>query len=67
MNSWIIESLFQIRHVSIRTVRRHTSNFIYPHIVNQWNKKQEDILANLPEKIVVQGDGRSDSPGHCAK
>ena len=63
-------TLFQIRHVSVRSVSRHTKLYVYPHIIATWRRVQAGLLDQVrqaPGGVIVQGDARSDSPGHCAK
>ncbi|XP_056443945.1 uncharacterized protein LOC130380682 [Gadus chalcogrammus] len=43
--------------------------FIEPAIVHKWNHSQDVMLQQLSEerKVILGGDMRADSPGHCAK
>ncbi|KAK3089924.1 hypothetical protein FSP39_007669, partial [Pinctada imbricata] len=42
--------------------------YLIPSIDSFWKNQQEDILSAMrAENIVVLGDGRMDSPGHCAQ
>ncbi|XP_037649668.1 uncharacterized protein LOC119502670 [Sebastes umbrosus] len=51
------------------TFQRHARMFIEPAIVNKWNTSQEEMLQRLSEddKVIVGGDMRADSAGHCAR
>ncbi|KAK3104844.1 hypothetical protein FSP39_011466 [Pinctada imbricata] len=41
--------------------------YLIPSIEKTWTTQQSDILDEMrDEEIVVLGDGRMDSPGHCA-
>jgi solute carrier family 8 (sodium/calcium exchanger) len=49
---------------------RHQQHYLFPTIIQHWEKAQDLIISELKEKnrgLVLAGDGRSDSPGHCAK
>jgi solute carrier family 8 (sodium/calcium exchanger) len=44
--------------------------YLQPAIFNVWNQQQTNmiqVLQALGEPLSLGGDGRSDSPGHCAK
>lgn len=51
------------------TFRRHARMFVEPAIVHTWKRSQEVMLQQLSqdEKVILGGDMRADSPGHCAK
>ncbi|XP_035862681.1 uncharacterized protein LOC116042204 isoform X2 [Sander lucioperca] len=51
------------------TFRRHARMFVEPAIVHTWRKSQEVMLHQLSQdnKVILGGDMRADSPGHCAK
>ncbi|KAF1382358.1 hypothetical protein PFLUV_G00142970 [Perca fluviatilis] len=50
------------------TFRRHARMFVEPAIVHTWRKSQEVMLQQLKDdKVILGGDMRADSPGHCAK
>lgn len=56
--------------ISIRTFFRHQSLYLQPAVNRTWEHHQGALLQKLKDKnrtLVVGGDGRSDSPGHCAK
>ena len=49
---------------------RHQSRYLQPAVHSVWTTQQQVLLTRfLDEKkpLVLAGDGRSDSPGHCAK
>lgn len=51
-------------------IKKFQANYLEPVIINQWSIKQQEVLAECRElggDLVVAGDARSDSPGHCAK
>ena len=52
------------------TFHKHQRNYLIPVIGNQWKEAQEEVirmLSSFEGGLVLSGDGRSDSPGHCAK
>ena len=56
--------------VSESTFFNHVRNFLQPTILSLWNSEQEQLLQQLAEcsgQLVLGGDMRADSPGHCAK
>ena len=49
---------------------RHQSMYLQPAVQSVWESHQQALLSILKDKetgLVVAGDGRADSPGHCAK
>jgi hypothetical protein len=41
---------------------------LIPAISNVWNDHQSEVIAAAgAEPLTLGGDGRADSPGHCAK
>ena len=49
---------------------KHQKNYLQPIVLNKWKTQQKDMLielSHLEGGLVIAGDGRSDSPGHCAK
>ena len=49
---------------------RHQQQYILPTIVLSWRQSHSSLIAELRalnRGLVLAGDGRSDSPGHCAK
>jgi hypothetical protein len=52
------------------TFFRHQKEYLQPTIVNFWSSEQTSLVQELKDQnrgLVLAGDGRSDSPGHCAK
>uniref|UniRef100_A0AAV2J5H9 Transposase n=1 Tax=Knipowitschia caucasica TaxID=637954 RepID=A0AAV2J5H9_KNICA len=53
-----------------KTFFRHQQLYTIPTIIGTWKNKQAQILNQLKAKeggLILAGDCRSDSPGHCAK
>jgi len=45
-------------------------NFVFPVVRNKWQSEQNAVFTDLQSRnteITLAGDGRCDSPGHCAK
>lgn len=56
--------------ISASTFFRHQSHYLQPTIITYWQHQQRhlrDVLRLEPTGLVLAGDCRSDSPGHCAK
>jgi solute carrier family 8 (sodium/calcium exchanger) len=56
--------------ISRRTFTSHQSAILFPAISRVWDKRQREYIARAEERnqpLVIGGDGRADSPGHCAK
>ena len=56
--------------ISSSTFFRHQSSYLQPAIMEVYNQQQKELIADLVRRggdLVLCGDGRSDSPGHCAK
>ncbi|XP_063405831.1 uncharacterized protein LOC134689792 [Mytilus trossulus] len=54
--------------VSSSTFHKMQRSYIVPSIDKFWQKHLDDIYTELQGKeVVVLGDGRMDSPGHCAQ
>ncbi|XP_070567634.1 uncharacterized protein [Ptychodera flava] len=52
------------------TFFRHQKYYLQPTIIKVWNDEQATMinqLSNMDGGLILAGDGRSDSPGHCAK
>jgi hypothetical protein len=59
-----------IKVISKSTVFRHARNYIQPCIIEKWKLHQGELVALLNKKggkLILAGDSRCDSPGHCAK
>ena len=56
--------------ISLSTFFRHQSSYLQPTINSVWIRHQQKLLSTFKSnnaKLQVGGDGRADSPGHCAK
>ncbi len=54
--------------ISTRTIFRHQSVYLQPTVWSVWEHHQSRLLAELKSehrKLILGGDGRADSPGHC--
>lgn len=64
---------FNALHIPVfhrSTYYRHQSDYLEPAIYKQWQLDQKSLVRALkkkPKGLILAGDGRSDSPGHCAK
>ena len=62
---------FGLAVIAESTFFRTQTNYLQPTIVNVWKDHQQGLVQQLKEEyqgeVVLSGDGRSDSPGHCAK
>ncbi|TDH08224.1 hypothetical protein EPR50_G00095560 [Perca flavescens] len=49
--------------------RKHAKTYLEPAIVWKWKRAQQVELQRLSQqnKVIIGGDMRADSPGHCAK
>lgn len=60
-------------HCNIAIFTKRTYNhiqkaYLVPAVRNVWQRKQERLMAaRRHKKVKLAGDGRCDSPGHCAK
>lgn len=62
--------ILKVQCFSRQTYHKHQKNYLIPAVINMWKEEQEQLiqsLHNLEGGVVLSGDGRSDSPGHCAK
>lgn len=51
-------------------MNHHATKYLFRHINYMWEEQRLALvsgLRGLGRKLTVQGDCRSDSPGHCAK
>lgn len=56
--------------ITQRTFSSHQSSILFPSVARVWDKHQRDYVRMAEERgkpLVLGGDGRADSPGHCAK
>ena len=62
--------ILKVECFSRQTFHKHQKNYLIPVVIKMWKQEQEKVIAsmaNLEGGLVLSGDGRSDSPGHCAK
>ncbi|KAJ4947427.1 hypothetical protein JOQ06_009462 [Pogonophryne albipinna] len=62
--------LLGLQCISVGTFFRHRRLYTIPTIVQAWQNEQAGIIRELKEMgggLILSGDCRSDSPGHCAK
>ena len=51
-----------------QTYHYHQWNILIPAVNTCWRKEQQEVIASAQGvPLVVGGDGRADSPDHCAK
>ena len=46
---------------------RVQDKYVAPAVDEYWTAMQEALLTGCKEPLVLAGDGRNDSPGHCAQ
>lgn len=64
-----------LNHLNLQTISTsafmdHQRSYLQPAVRNVWTTSQLQhlrVLRNTGRPITVGGDGRADSPGHCAK
>ena len=62
--------IMNVAGIAQSTFYRHQRDYLTPTVISAWEKHQEELLGDLEEwkeELVLAGDARSDSPGHCAK
>ncbi|XP_058621768.1 uncharacterized protein LOC131533450 [Onychostoma macrolepis] len=62
--------LFGLQSISVGTFFCHQRLYTIPTIVQAWQNEQAGVIRDLNEMrggLILSGDCRSDSPGHCAK
>jgi solute carrier family 8 (sodium/calcium exchanger) len=55
---------------SLRTFARHQKEILHPCLAKAWKSEQQLLLSAMRaegQPAILGGDGRADSPGHCAK
>ena len=63
-------NILGVLSISLNTYSRHQRDYVLPVVLNTWQEQQQALVAELQilgGSLVVSGDCRSDSPGHCAK
>ena len=66
----LVFSYMGVAYTSTRTYLRHQKSILQHAVRRVWSERQEWLFASLqaePGDMVCGGDGRADSPGHCAK
>lgn len=56
--------------ISYRTFMYHQQCYLHPAIVDVWKNNQDTYIREILDSgqpVQLGGDGRADSPGHCAK
>lgn len=56
--------------VSSSTYYRHAELYLQPTVLTFWQSRQLELMQLLIQRtgeVIVGGDMRADSPGHCAK
>ena len=52
--------------LSYSSFTNYQSAYFFPVISQMWHEKKSELLSELTD-VELAGDGRADSPGHCAK
>ncbi|XP_031172133.2 uncharacterized protein LOC116061900 isoform X1 [Sander lucioperca] len=60
---------FGVRSMRYQAFGKHAKTYLEPAIVWKWKRAQQVELQSLSQqsKVIIGGDMRADSPGHCAK
>ena len=61
--------ILKMKCFSRQTYRKHQRNYLIPVVIKMWKEEQDKVIesmSNLEGGVVLSGDGRSDSPEHCA-
>nr|XP_022311415.1 uncharacterized protein LOC111116717 [Crassostrea virginica] len=56
--------------ITQRTFSNHQASLLFPAVARVWDRQQRDYVIRAEDRgkpLVIGGDGRADSPGHCAK
>ncbi|XP_060569824.1 uncharacterized protein LOC132728231 [Ruditapes philippinarum] len=59
--------MLQLKFPSASQFSRIQTHYLVPAIDSYWERHQEEVLSTCEGDVVVLGDGRNDSPGHCAQ
>ncbi|XP_070184147.1 uncharacterized protein [Littorina saxatilis] len=62
--------LLNVRYILESTFFWHQRHFIFSTVERKWKREQSELISQLQDEgrsLELIGDGRSDSPGHCAK
>ena len=60
----------KVQCFSRQTFHKHQKNYLIPVVVTMWKQEQDKVIASISSLeggLVLSGDGRSHSLGHCAK
>ena len=62
-------SCLGLKFLSERVFYRHQERYLFPVVNDAWKREEATVIEELSNKDIVNlnGDGRSDSPGHSAK
>ncbi|XP_063952822.1 uncharacterized protein LOC129282890 isoform X3 [Lytechinus pictus] len=58
-----------VKAITVETFMKHQREYLQPAVIRVAKKEQRKLINEIPEgePLILGGDGRSDSPGHCAK
>jgi hypothetical protein len=60
--------VYNLRMITKSTYNRNQAIYLFPIVNSAWENEQRKMSTELKDKSLnVSGDGRCDSPGHCAK
>ena len=62
--------MMNVASISYSTFYKHSHLYIHPTIYSFWKDHQQSLITTLAQMdggLILSGDARSDSPGHCAK
>lgn len=62
--------LLNLAGISESTIQNYAKKFIQPIVYSIWQQERRAILQQVQNSggvLVLAGDGRADTPGHCAK
>lgn len=65
-----IFEMLNLQCFSRATYHKHQKNYLIPVVIKKWKEEQNHVISKISELVgglTLSGDGRSDSPGHCAK
>ena len=65
-----VMSSLRVASISSSTFYKHVQQLLQPTILSLWTDHRKEILDSLlrrPGDVIIGGDMRADSPGHCAK
>jgi len=65
-----VMSALNVEEISSATFYRHSESFLQPTMLSFWCTHQLELIKQIASRtgeVVMAGDMRADSPGHCAK